>query len=203
MLKKTLADIARIALSAVLISVAVKDFFHTYNLAPGGTTGLAIILSYVTGVPVQYITLGVSVPLLLLAVFFLGKSFGAKTLLSVLLTPAVMGLIPYVDISRSILLSAVLGGLCVGGGIGLCFRSQAATGGTDTISLLLHRVFPRIPLRVIMFGVDGIIILFSGLITRDIKVSVFSLISLLVIVPTVNWVGGQKEEQKKNAENFV
>ena len=196
-MKKNMIELLRIAASSLLISIAVKFFFHTYDLAPGGTTGLAIILSSAAGIPIQYVTLGISIPLLVLATVFLGKSFGFKTLFSVICTPVIMGYMPYIDLCPSIILSALLGGICVGAAIGNCLLCGAATGGTDTISLLLHKIFKGVSLRTIMFCVDGTVIVLSGIVSKDVKVAVFSLLSLLVVISIINRITKQEKKREK------
>lgn len=183
---KKVFEYIRLMASSFLITFAVKFFFGSHSLAPGGTTGLAIILSSLTKIPVQYITISISLPLLILATLLLGKSFGVKTLFVTICTPTVMGLIPYYEVTSSVILSALLGGVCVGAAIANCLMLGAATGGTDTISLLIRLLLKRVPLRLIMFAVDGSVILVSGLISRNFMIAVYSLLSLLVILTVIN-----------------
>lgn len=116
-------DYACITVSALLTALAVNCIFQSTGLAPGGITGLAIIFSLITKIPVSYMTLCISIPLLVLGTLLLGKSFGIKTLYITLATPVCMKLVPYVDFSGLLselpdilvlLLAAVPGGLLVG-----------------------------------------------------------------------------------------
>ena len=80
-------DFLWITLSAIFTAMAVNLCFQSTGLAPGGITGLSIIFSLITHIPVSYMSLAISVPLLILATVLLGKGFGVKTLYITLITP--------------------------------------------------------------------------------------------------------------------
>jgi len=190
-------EYALISLSAVLTAIAVNFFYSEHALAPGGITGMSIIVSALTGLEVQYVTLAISGPLLVLAVIFLGKNFGLKTLYITLLTPLCMKLMPQLHVTGSIILAAIAGGFCVGTAIGIAVSNGCATGGTDTMALLIQRLCRKLKLPAILFILDGTVVVLSGVISKDVKVPFYSLLSLLVIMYTIRGVSGlfQKRSQ--------
>lgn len=198
-------DYACITVSALLTALAVNCIFQSTGLAPGGITGLAIIFSLITKIPVSYMTLCISIPLLVLGTLLLGKSFGIKTLYITLATPVCMKLVPYADFSGLLselpdilvlLLAAVLGGLLVGTAIGIALNHDCATGGTDLIALLIRHFFRFIKLSAILFVLDGSVVIASGVISGNFMIAVFSLLSLFIIIHTIKFVTSRKKDSK-------
>ena len=188
--------------------------FQCTGLAPGGITGLAIICSLITKIPVAYMTLCISIPLLILATVLLGKSFGIKTLYITLMTPVCMKLVPIIDLTASFpdipqliirIISAIAGGLLVGTAIGIALNHECATGGTDVIALLIQYFFKFLNLSVILFVLDGSVVVASGFISGDFMIAVLSLFSLFIITNTIKFItfkgknkrGTLKERSKK------
>lgn len=198
-------DYACITVSALLTALAVNGIFQSTRLAPGGITGLAIICSLITKIPVSYMTLCISVPLLVLGTLLLGKSFGIKTLYITLATPLCMKLVPYVDFSALLselpeipvlFLAAILGGLLVGTAIGIALNHDCATGGTDLIALLIQHFFRFLKLSAILFVLDGSVVIASGAISGNVMIAVFSLLSLFIIIHTIKFVTSRKKTSK-------
>ncbi|MCI8862484.1 MAG: YitT family protein [Lachnospiraceae bacterium] len=198
-------DYACITVSALLTALAVNCIFQSTGLAPGGITGLAIIFSLITKIPVSYMTLCISIPLLVLGTLLLGKSFGIKTLYITLATPVCMKLVPYVDFSGLLselpdilvlLLAAVPGGLLVGTAIGIALNHDCATGGTDLIALLIRHFFRFLKLSAILFVLDGSVVIASGFISGNFMIAVFSLLSLFIIIHTIKFVTSRKKDSK-------
>lgn len=178
-------DFFLLTLSAILTAMAVKLFFIEYVLTPGGITGLAIAFSFILNIEVDYISLAISIPLLVIATYILGKSFGIKTLYITITVPLFLKIIPLISITNSIVIAAICGGLLVGLSISLALYCKCATGGTDVIALLLKKMFKSIDLSIILFILDMIIVLLSMLISKDYFTSLYSIVSLLVIMVTI------------------
>lgn len=191
-----LSDYCWITVSAALTAVAVNIFFQSSGLAPGGITGLSIIFSLASGIPVAYMTLCIAIPLLFLATLLLGKAFGAKTLYITLATPVFLKLIPNVDTMTllrlprllNLILFAIAGGLLVGSAIGIALKRGCATGGTDVIALLIQHFlkFPKV--SNILLVLDGSVIIASGFISGDYRVAVLSFFSLCIIIRTIKFI---------------
>lgn len=187
-------DYLKITLSAIVTAIAVKFFFIHNGLAPGGITGLALVTSSVTGIDVEKMSLIISIPMLIVAVLLLGKNFGLKTLYITIMTPLFMKIVPdfwltarIAEISPilELLVSGILAGLLIGLGIAIALRANCATGGTDVLALIIQYFFKNIKLSNIILVLDGLIIIGSGVVTSNWMISIFSLVSLLVIIQTI------------------
>lgn len=203
--EEVVKDYLWITLSAVFTAIAVNVFFQSTGLAPGGITGLAIIFSLITHIPVSYMSLMISIPLLILATILLGKGFGIKTLYITLITPVCMGLVPMVDLSALFsempwfiapLIAAIAGGVLVGAAVGIALNRQCATGGTDVIALLIQYVFRFLKVPTILFCLDGSVVVASGIISGNAWIAGFSLFSLFIIMQTIRKVTAHKQPQE-------
>lgn len=192
--KELFVDILWITFSCVLTAIAVNFFFQFTGLAPGGITGLCIIFSTLTGLPVDIMTLCISVPLLVLGIFLLGKSFGFKTLYVTFVTPLCMRIIPAIHVTQSLheispilelIVAALLGGILVGTSIGIALNRNCATGGTDLIALLIQHFIKALKIPHILFFLDGSVVIASGIISQNIMISVFSFLSLMIIIQVI------------------
>ena len=205
--KSLIYDFLWITISAILTAMAVNLIFSFTGLAPGGITGLCIIFSTITGISVDIMTLCMSLPLLVLGVIFIGKSFGIKTLYITFLTPLCMRLIPSIPITEGLknihpilelAIAALVGGLLVGAAIGIALNRECATGGTDLIALLIQHFIKVLKVPHILFVLDGSVVIASGIINQNALIAVFSFLSLMVIIQTINFFTTKKIAAPRN-----
>ena len=204
MKKEMIKDYLLITISAFLMALAVNFFFAEHTLAPGGITGLSVVLSTFLSMPVENISLGISTPLLVMGLLFLGKGFGIKTLYITLMGPLFLKVIPQTHITDNLLVAGVIGGLLVGTAIGIAIIRGCSTGGTDLVAMLINKVIKFLKLPVILFMLDGFIIVASGIISKNFMISIYSLISLLLIIKTIGFVTtkfGKNTEEINNINN--
>ncbi len=192
-------DIAVIAVAAVVFSVGVVCFISPNDIAPGGGTGIAIILSELTGLSLGTLIAAVNIPLIVAGFVLLDKRIMIKTLISValitLLTDYVLADVPvYVADGGNGILAAVFGGVLMGAGVGLTYAREATSGGTDIVAKIVSRFKPELKLGRIQFAADAAIILAGLGIFRDLDAALYAVISVLVqakIVDTLVY-GGQE-----------
>ena len=200
-MKTIIKDYFWITVAAAMTALAVNLFFSSTGLAPGGITGLSIVCSSILHIEVSTMSLCSSIPLLILSTIVLGKSFGIKTLYITIASPLFMKVIPSIAITAplqqihpivELIVAGALGGLLVGCAIGIALNHDCATGGTDVIALLIQHVFKFLKLSAILFVLDGSVVITSGIITNSIFISVFSFLSLMVIIQTISFVTKKK-----------
>ncbi len=192
-------DILIIAVASVLYSIGVNMFTSPNNIAPGGVTGIAIIVSSLVPVSVGTIYAGINLPLVILGFFLLNKRTMIKTLISVviitIMTDYVLKDLPaYLAEQGNGILAAIFGGLLMGLGIGLTYMREATTGGTDIINKIINRFRPTLKLGQIQLITDGIIVAAGFCVYRDLNIVMYTLISLFVTSKVVDMLvyGGQE-----------
>jgi uncharacterized membrane-anchored protein YitT (DUF2179 family) len=81
-----------------------------------------------------------------------------------------------------VLLSAIFGGIIMGLSLGLIFRINGSTGGTDLLALIIHHFFPSINPPKLTGLADACIVVLSGIVSQNIEVALYSAIALYVTV---------------------
>ena len=180
--KNFLIDMVFTIIGSALVGAALSVFVEPNDIAPGGVSGLAIALAYITPIRVSIWTLALNIPLLLCAWRILGKRSLIFTLISTVLLSV------FIDLSAAFLpaytnnplLAACCGGVVTGLGIGMLFLRGISTGGTDLLALLLKRVFPNIPSGTLLMMIDAAVVAIAVLIFRDIEVALYSAITIFI-----------------------
>ncbi len=178
-------DILLIAAAAAIYSVGLVAFISPNNIAPGGATGIAIILSELTKLPVGMLIAAINVPLIIVGFFLLNKKIMIKTLISVLLisvmTDYVLVDMPLYDMENAEgILAAVFGGVLTGAGIGITYAREATSGGTDIVAKIINRFRPDFKLGQIQFAADAVVILAGLLVFRDLNAAMYAVIVVFV-----------------------
>ena len=81
--KNLVADLAFDIAGGLILAVSIECFSSPNNIAPGGVSGLSVLVNYLTGIPISALTLLINIPLLIASWMFLGHTFTLRTLKSV------------------------------------------------------------------------------------------------------------------------
>ncbi len=179
--KNICLDILYDLAGSVLFALGIDCFVNPANLAPGGMSGVAILLNYLWQLPIGLMTFVLNIPLLILAYMFLGKSLSFKTMKSLVISSimvdvVIAGIAPVYAGDRMI--GAVFGGILMGAGLALIFLRGSTTGGTDIISFLVRKWYPHVQIGRIMMGVDCVIIGVSIFVFGNMESGLYGLVSL-------------------------
>lgn len=179
--KNRLRDAACLAGGAFVYGVGTHCFVAPANIAPGGASGLALMVNFVTGLPVGVMTMVVNVPLLILAWIYLSRRFAISTALacavcSVILDAVVAPIFPVYAGDR--LLSSLFGGVIVGAGMALIFLSGCTTGGSDILGYILQKKKPHLSIGRALIIVDGLVLALSIFVFKNVESGLLGLISL-------------------------
>jgi uncharacterized membrane-anchored protein YitT (DUF2179 family) len=159
-------------------------FITPYKIIPGGVYGISIVMHYLFGTPVGLVALCFDIPLTIIGVRVLGPRFGIKTVLGFSLTAVFTDLLTYFWgfkplVVGDALLSSIFGGVLVGLGLGLIFRSKATSGGSDIIAMMIAKK-TKLPLGMLMIYVDSAIVLIGLLVFQDWKIPLYSWIVIFI-----------------------
>lgn len=176
-------DYLLIALGMIMYAVGWTVFLLPNNLPSGAVPGIASVVYWATGFPVQYTYLIINFVLLLLALKILGLKFCLKTIFAVgiltLATPIFQHLITKSLINDQPFMACVLGASFCGGGIGVAFSANGSTGGTDIIAAIINK-YRDITLGRVILICDVIIISSSYFVLHDWEKVVYGYVVLFI-----------------------
>lgn len=180
-------DYAYIIIGSIAVALAFRLFLFPNEIASGGVSGISTIIGHMFGVEPAITQWLFNVPLFIAGVIFLGRRFGAKTLVGTILVPLVVYLSRNMEpVTNEPFLAALFGGIGVGIGLGLVFRGKASTGGTDLAAQIVHK-YSGLSLGVCVLILDGFVVLSSAF-AFNIELALYALISLYVTGKTIDLV---------------
>ena len=164
-----LKEYGLVTIGVISYALGWTIFLLPNNLIGGGVSGFASILFYATGIPMGLTYLVINVILLVVGTKIIGTGFGGKTIYAIIMTSALLTVMPTLipadfihefALSNGKLICTIIGGVIAGLGIGLSISQGGSTGGTDIVALLWCKFHPASPGRVILI-IDVVIILSS------------------------------------------
>lgn len=160
---RVFGEVALIIIGTACMAVSVDVFLNPNNVVPGGFTALAIFANRLWGWPIGITLLIMNLPFLAVGVRVLGFEFGPKTLLATTLSSVLIDLLrPLLPVVQGEpLLYILYGGLLYGAGMGLVFRTNATSGGTETPAKLLEHYY-GIRMSSSLLAMDAIILLLAA-----------------------------------------
>ncbi len=167
---------------SVLYAIGISMFLDPNHLAPGGVTGIGIILSEFIPLETGTIVFLFNVPLIILGFLKLGRTLIWRTFYCLALTS---GLIDAINglygraVTEDKIIAAVTGAGLVSVGIGMIMKQGGTTGGSDIVIRLLRKRFPHIKTSVLFFVFDCLVVTASALAFQDIVVALYALVAVV------------------------
>ena len=138
--KKWFIAYALIVIGSFILAAGFVFFINPYNIVPGGVYGIGIVVHHLTkglfsfwptGIPVGLFGLVLNVPLTIIGIKVLGPRFGVKTVIGFVLTSVFMDMLTMIvgendplGLAGDVLMACVFGGVLIGFGLGLIFKSK-------------------------------------------------------------------------------
>jgi len=182
-MKDRLKKFMIITLGFILVSIGVEYFYVPAHITGGGITGIAIVINYhMPSLPIGMLMMLMNVVLFIFGFRLIGSNFGVKTIYA---SFGVSGTIWLIEIflkphslTNDVLLSALIGTLLLGTGLGIVFSQNASTGGTDILAKILNKYF-HFELGKSLQAVDIFVVLLAGL-TFGIATGLYAVVCVLL-----------------------
>lgn len=188
-MKKTIKQLLIIFVASAVYAAGVSLFLDPNNLAPGGVTGISVILNRLSGIPTGTLYFLINVPIMLLGLWKFGVRFIARTAFSIVCTSTFTNVLSYYEpLTREPLLAAAAGSVLVATGIGFVFKAGATTGGTDIIIKVLRRKSPHLKTGFLFLVTDFCIVFLSGFVFHDIDTVLYALLSVIIMGKVLDYV---------------
>lgn len=187
-LKFIIQDYSIITFGLLMYVFSWTLFLVPAEITGGGISGLAAVIFYSTKIPIGLTFFVINLFLVAIAIKVLGASFGIKTIYSMVIISVAFSIIPSLSVGPIIqdnFLSAVLGGMMGGVGIGIVFSRGGSTGGTDIIAMIINKYKNISPGRIIMYC-DVLIIGSSYFLVHSLDKMVYGFVSMAVVSYTLD-----------------
>jgi len=179
-------DAALIMIGILSAGFALKSFLLPNLLLDGGATGISILLTRVTGIPLSYVIVVVNLPFVYIGMKQLGYQFMLKMILGIIGLALCLAFIQYPSLTKDKLLVAVFGGFFLGAGIGFAIRGGGVLDGTEVLAIYLSRKLSISIGDVIM--VINILIFGSAMYLLGIEAALYSMLTYLSAARTVDFM---------------
>ena len=190
--KATFIDLLMIALGCAIYGISLDMISVPNKLADGGLSGISLILRHFWGINMGLSTLILNIPLILLGYRFMGKRLLAYTIWGTVSLSFFLWfwrsvpIIKQLDLEHDLFLSAISAGVLSGIGLGLVFRYNGTSGGTDIIARICQIKFGISSGKMLLFC--DAVVLFASLSYLDIKHMMYTLLASFILSRTMDTV---------------
>lgn len=175
-----------IIVGTAALGVAIQSIYDPIGLVTGGFTGLSIVVKAVSsavvkgGIPLWLTNTVLNVPVFIFGYILLGRKFVGRTLFGTVMLSFWLYILPPLDLAQGdYLLAALFGGVFSGAGMGLVFRANATTGGTDMVAALIQKKLKHYSVVQIMMLLDGLIVI-AGLFQFGMRATLYAIVAIYV-----------------------
>ena len=187
-LRDILIDLIYTVVGTALVGFSLSMFTVPNDIAPGGVSGLATALAYISPIRVSAWTLIMNVPLMIAA----WRRLGPRALLFTLISTVLLSV--FIEIgarwlpqyTSDTLVASLMGGVLSGLGMGMLFIRGVSTGGTDLLALILKKILPNMPTGTLLMFVDASVVAIAAAIFRDFDVAIYSAITIYVFSKVID-----------------
>lgn len=164
---------------SILYAAGIYTFAGNAGFAPGGVSGLALILNYLLGLPVGAVTLLFNIPLVIISYKAVGRQLLIKSAKTMVISSLFLDVIfPYIPMySGSRLMAAICSGVFMGAGMAIFYIRGSSSGGIDFLALTIKKKKPHMTMGVITLLIDLVVILLGWPVFGDIDAVLYGVAS--------------------------
>ncbi|MBI3232869.1 MAG: YitT family protein [Bacteroidetes bacterium] len=185
-LKRSIKDFVLISAGIFSAAFGFKGFLLTNHFIDGGATGISLLISALTNIPLYILIICINIPFIFLGYKMMGKTFAIKTAFAITGLSLVLALVSFPDVTKDNLLVAIFGGFFLGAGIGLSVRGGAVIDGTEVLAIYLSRkIGTTIGDIIIMINV---LIFSAAAYLLGVEIALYSMITYLAASKTLDFI---------------
>jgi len=184
--KEQVKDVILITIGIFSAAFGFKGFLLSNHFIDGGATGISLLISALTSIPLYVLIITVNIPFIFLAYKVIGKTFAVKTALAISGLALVVATVTFPDVTRDNLLVALFGGFFLGAGIGLSVRGGAVIDGTEVLAIYLSRKLGTTIGDIII--IINVIIFSTAAYFLSVEIALYSMVTYLTASKTLDFV---------------
>ena len=182
LIKNTVLEILGTILGALIIAISVSLFLLPNKLSSGGVAGIATITYYLFNMPLGVSILVINIPLFLMSILKIGKTFFLKSLIGTISLSIFIDILDKMEpLTNDRFLACIYGGIIMGLGTAIILKANSSTGGTDLISYIAKAYKPTIKVGEIIFMLDIIIVGLNMIFLQEIEIGLYSAIAIYLM----------------------
>lgn len=184
--KRHVKDFILITVGIFSASFGFKGFLLTNHFIDGGATGISLLISALTEIPLYLLIICINIPFVILGYKILGKQFAFKTALAISGLALCVATVNFPNVTNDNLLVAIFGGFFLGAGIGLSVRGGAVIDGTEVLAIFLSKKFGTTIGDIIIL--INILIFSTAAYLLSIEIALYSMITYLAASKTLDFI---------------
>ena len=181
-----LRDVLLITLGIFSAAFGLESFLLPSNFIDGGATGISLLISEITNIPLYYLLVIINLPFVFLGFKLISRQFAIKTALAIIGLAIVVATVHFPEVTRDKLLVAIFGGFFLGAGIGLSVRGGAVIDGTEVLAIYMSKKLGATIGDIIIF--INIIIFSAAAYFLSIETALYSMITYLAASRTLDFI---------------
>jgi len=189
--KNELRDTALITIGSAVCGIAYVMFLAPHQVVSGGVGGISIMLNYLFKWPISLFYIALNVPIFILGLKGMGTRYALKSLAGILLVSGFIflfeSIIQLPSATGDHLLGSIFGGIVLGLGLGIVFRGNGSTGGTDIIAQFLNK-HTNISVGGWIMIIDLVVIGSSGFVFKDLEAPLYGIMALIISSFVLNMI---------------
>jgi uncharacterized membrane-anchored protein YitT (DUF2179 family) len=186
MVRRSFKDIVLATIGIFSASFGFKGFLLTNHFIDGGATGISLLISAITAIPLYLLIICVNFPFIILGYNIMGRRFAIKTTLAIAGLSLCLATVEFPNVTNDNLLVAVFGGFFLGAGIGFAVRGGAVIDGTEVLAIYLSRKFGTTMGDIIL--VINVVIFSAAAYLLGIEIALYSMVTYLAASKTLDFI---------------
>lgn len=193
--KEIFLDLVCDIAGSILYALGIYTFAKMGDFAPGGLSGLALIMNHLWGIPIGIMTLILNIPFVILSFRIIGKTFLLKTARTMILcTIFVDAIFPrFPAYSGSPFMAALFSGLCIGASLSLFYMRGSSSGGTDFLIMSVKALRPHFSIGTVTIVIDFVVIMLGWPVFGSVDSVLYGLVAVfatsVVVDKIMNGIG--------------
>ncbi len=184
-----------LTVGVILAAYALETFLIPNTILDGGVTGISIIISKLTNIPLSLLVLLINIPFVYVGYKHIGTGFLLRAIYSMVLFSLALSYFSYFEsVTHQILLATIFGGGLLGVGVGLVIHFGGCVDGTESVALVVSKKTALSVGQVVLIF-NLVIYLVAGTIF-GIDRALYSLLTYFITFKVIDFVSEGLEQAK-------
>lgn len=186
LIKNNIKDTILITIGIFSASFGFKGFLLTNQFIDGGATGISLLVSNLTAIPLYILLIVINIPFIILGYNIIGKQFAFKTTLAIIGLALCVANVEFPNVTNNDILVAIFGGIFLGAGIGFSIRGGAVIDGTEILAIYLSKKIGTTIGDIII--VINVFIFSAAMYFLSVEIALFSMLTYLAASKTLDFI---------------